>query len=87
MSLKIIYRIRGSCKYEKRKNKGRPKLEGYSLQSWTKEKLAMQPTQATDSKSNILGKTNRYCPRYYRAIYKKQLENEISTYYLYGYGF
>lgn len=74
-------------KYEKRKNKGRPKLEGYwfSFKAEQKEKTqAVQPTQESIAKVTSWGKTNRYCPRCHRAIYKKQLENENGTYYLYG---
>jgi plasmid replication initiation protein len=74
-------------KYEKRKNKGRPKLEGYwfSFKAEQKEKAqAVQPTQESIAKVTSWEKTNRYCPRCHRAIYKKQLENENGTYYLYG---
>lgn len=74
-------------KYEKRKNKGRPKLEGYwfSFKAEQKEKTqAVQPTQESIAKVTSWEKTNRYCPRCQRAIYKKQLENENGTYYLYG---
>ena len=74
-------------KYEKRKNKGRPKLEGYwfSFKAEQKEKTqAVQPTQESIAKVTSWEKTNRYCPRCHRAIYKKQLENENGTYYLYG---
>lgn len=74
-------------KYEKRKNKGRPKLEGYwfSFKAEQKEKTqAVQPTQESIAKVTFWEKTNRYCPRCHRAIYKKQLENENGTYYLYG---
>ena len=74
-------------KYEKRKNKGRPKLEGYwfSFKAEQKEKTqAVQPTQESIAKVTYWEKTNRYCPRCHRAIYKKQLENENGTYYLYG---
>lgn len=74
-------------KYEKRKNKGRPKLEGYwfSFKAEQKEKTqAGQPTQESIAKVTSWEKTNRYCPRCHRAIYKKQLENENGTYYLYG---
>ena len=74
-------------KYEKRKNKGRPKLEGYwfSFKAEQKEKTqAVQPTQESIAKVTAWEKTNRYCPRCHRAIYKKQLENENGTYYLYG---
>lgn len=74
-------------KYEKRKNKGRPKLEGYwfSFKAEQKEKTqAVQPTQELIAKVTSWEKTNRYCPRCHRAIYKKQLENENGTYYLYG---
>ena len=74
-------------KYEKRKNKGRPKLEGYwfSFKAEQKEKAqAVQPTQESIAKVTSWEKTNRYCPRCQRAIYKKQLENENGTYYLYG---
>jgi plasmid replication initiation protein len=74
-------------KYEKRKNKGRPKLEGYwfSFKAEQKEKTqAVQPTQESIAKVTSWEKTNRYCPRCHREIYKKQLENENGTYYLYG---
>ena len=74
-------------KYEKRKNKGRPKLEGYwfSFKAEQKEKTqAVQPTQESIAKVTSWEKTNRYCPHCHRAIYKKQLENENGTYYLYG---
>ena len=74
-------------KYEQRKNKGRPKLEGYwfSFKAEQKEKTqAVQPTQESIAKVTSWEKTNRYCPRCHRAIYKKQLENENGTYYLYG---
>lgn len=74
-------------KYEKRKNRGRPKLEGYwfSFKAEQKEKTqAVQPTQESIAKVTSWEKTNRYCPRCHRAIYKKQLENENGTYYLYG---
>ena len=74
-------------KYEQRKNKGRPKLEGYwfSFKAEQKEKTqAVQPTQESIAKVTSWEKTNRYCPRCQRAIYKKQLENENGTYYLYG---
>lgn len=74
-------------KYEKRKNKGRPKLEGYwfSFKAEQKEKTqTVQPTQESIAKVTSWEKTNRYCPRCHRAIYKKQLENENGTYYLYG---
>lgn len=74
-------------KYEKRKNKGRPKLEGYwfSFKAEQKEKTqAVQPTQESIAKVTSWEKTNRYCPRCHRAIYKKQLESENGTYYLYG---
>lgn len=74
-------------KYEQRKNKGRPKLEGYwfSFKAEQKEKTqAVQPTQESIAKATSWEKTNRYCPRCHRAIYKKQLENEHGTYYLYG---
>ena len=74
-------------KYEKRKNKGRPKLEGYwfSFKAEQKEKTqAVQPTQESIAKVTSWEKTNRSCPRCHRAIYKKQLENENGTYYLYG---
>lgn len=74
-------------KYENRKNKGRPKLEGYwfSFKAEQKEKTqAVQPTQESIAKVTSWEKTNRYCPRCHRAIYKKQLENENGTYYLYG---
>ena len=74
-------------KYEKRKNNGRPKLEGYwfSFKAEQKEKTqAVQPTQESIAKVTSWEKTNRYCPRCHRAIYKKQLENENGTYYLYG---
>ena len=74
-------------KYEKRKNKGRPKLEGYwfSFKAEQKEKTqAVQPTQESIAKVTSWEKTNRYCPRCHREIYKRQLENENGTYYLYG---
>lgn len=74
-------------KYEQRKNKGRPKLEGYwfSFKAEQKEKVqVVQPTQESIAKVTSWEKTNRYCPRCHRAIYKKQLENENGTYYLYG---
>lgn len=74
-------------KYEKRKNKGRPKLEGYwfSFKAEQKGKTqAVQPTQESIAKVTSWEKTNRYCPRCHRAIYKKQMENENGTYYLYG---
>lgn len=74
-------------KYENRKNKGRPKLEGYwfSFKAEQKEKAqVVQPTQESIAKVTSWEKTNRYCPRCHRAIYKKLLENENGTYYLYG---
>ena len=74
-------------KYENRKSKGRPKLEGYwfSFKAEQQEKTqVVQPTQESISKVTSWKKTNRYCPRCHRAIYKKHLENENGTYYLYG---
>ena len=56
-----------------------------SLLKLNKKRNSSSATKSRiNSKSNILGKTNRYCPRCQRAIYKKQLENENGTYYLYG---
>lgn len=84
---KIFIGLEVHKKYEKRKNKGRPKLEGYwfSFKAEQKEKTqAVQPTQESIAKVTSWEKTNRYCPRCHRAIYKKQLENENGTYYLYG---
>ena len=74
-------------KYEKRKNKGRPKLEGYwfSFKAEQKEKTqAVQPTQESIAKVTDWVKTPRFCPNCHRSIYKKQLKNENGTYYLYG---
>lgn len=74
-------------KYEKRKSRGRPKLEGYSF-TFDKEiieKQLIEPTQESIAeKVDGWGKTNRYCPKCKRPIYKKQMENDNGTYFLYG---
>lgn len=48
------------------------------------EKTVLEATQESIAKITEWGKTNRYCPKCHRLIYKKQLENENGTYYLYG---
>lgn len=74
-------------KYENRKSKGRPKLEGYwftFVPEKRTEKTVLEATQESIAKITEWEKTNRYCPKCHRLIYKKQLENENGTYYLYG---
>ena len=73
-------------KYEKRKNKGRPKLEGY----WFSFKA--EPKKEHVKKDNVTGiakvtgweKIGKYCPKCHKEIWQKQMENENGTYYLLG---
>lgn len=75
--------------FEKRKGqRGRPKVAGYIFSfkaDQKKEKKKVEPTQESIAKA-VTGweRSHRYCPKCKRPIYKKQMENENGTYFLYG---
>lgn len=76
-------------KYYKKKTgqRGRPRVGGFifSFKGELKQlKEPIEPTQQGIAEVTGWIKTNRYCPKCHRPIYKKQMENENGTYYLYG---
>ena len=66
--------------------RGRPKVVGYEWRftAFTKEKRVNEPTQEGIAEITEYKKTSWYCPKCHRPIYKRQLENENGTYWIYG---
>lgn len=75
--------------FEKKKgHRGRPKVAGYIFSfkaEQKKEKIKVEPTQESIAKA-VTGweSSHRYCPKCKQPIYKKQMENENGSYFLYG---
>lgn len=72
---------------KKKGQRGRPRVDGFIFSFKGELKQSKEPIEPTqEGIAEVTGwiKTNRYCPKCHRPIYKKQMENENGTYYLYG---